>query len=249
MAHEAHSGGAGGEGLADHPVVSHEQWLAARTALLAEEKAFTRQRDALSRQRRALPWERVEKAYTFDGPNGRVSLADLFGRSSQLIVYHFMYPPDWDEGCPHCSFWADSFDGADVHLRHRDTAFVAISRAPLAQIAPFQARMGWSFRWLSSFDSDFNFDYQASFTPEALASGQAYYNFGTIDPDMSDREGISVFYKDASGAISHTYSCYARGIDMVNAAYQLLDLTPKGRDEAELDDPQAWVRHHDRYAD
>lgn len=235
--------------LKDHPVVSREEWLAARKALLAKEKDFTRLRDELSRQRRALPWVKVDKQYDFDGPSGQETLADLFEQRSQLIVYHFMFPPDWDEGCLHCSFWADSFNGSGVHLNHRDTTFVVISRAPLAKIESFKQRMGWSFKWLSSFQSAFNFDFHVSFTPEEMQSGTAFYNYTNTNPDVTDREGISVFYQDERGAIFHTYSCFARGIDMMNATYQYLDLTPKGRDEEGLEDPQAWVRHHDRYED
>jgi predicted dithiol-disulfide oxidoreductase (DUF899 family) len=242
-------GGSGISGIKDHPVVSREEWLSARTAFLAKEKEFTRLRDELSRQRRELPWEKVDKQYIFDGPNGMETLTELFGNRSQLIVYHFMFPPEWDEGCLHCSFWADNFNSSGVHLNHRDVAFVAISRAPLAKIEPFKKRMGWSFKWVSSFQNDFNFDYQASFTPEELQRGAAFYNFAMGNPGMPDREGTSVFYKDGSGAIFHTYSCYARGIDMMNATYHYLDLVPKGRDEDGPEGPQAWVRHHDRYED
>jgi predicted dithiol-disulfide oxidoreductase (DUF899 family) len=230
-----------------HPVVSREEWLSARKAFLGKEKEFTRLRDELSRKRRDLPWERVEKNYVFDGPRGQETLADLFDGRSQLVVYHFMFSPDWDEGCPHCSFWADNFNGIDVHLEHRDVTLLAASRAPLPKIDAFKKRMGWTFKWVSSLRSDFNHDYQASFTPEQLRSGTALYNFSRTDPGTTDREGASVFYKDASGAVFHTYSCYARGIDMLNGAYHFLDLVPKGRDEEGLDSPQAWVRHHDRY--
>ena len=239
----------GSNSIKAHPVVSHEEWLSARTAFLAKEKEFTRLRDELSRQRRALPWEKVDKQYVFDGPSGKETLAELFETRSQLIVYHFMFPPEWDEGCLHCSFWADNFNGSGVHLNHRDVTFVAISRAPLAKIEPFKKRMGWSFKWVSSFHTDFNFDYQASFTPEEVHNGAAFFNYARTDPGLTDREGTSVFSKDGSGAVFHTYSCYARGIDMMNAAYQYLDLVPKGRDEEGLEDPQAWVRHHDRYQD
>jgi predicted dithiol-disulfide oxidoreductase (DUF899 family) len=235
--------------LQDHPVVSHEEWLSARTAFLAKEKEFTRLRDELSRQRRALPWERVGKPYVFDGPRGPETLADLFDQKSQLIVYHFMFGPDWDEGCLHCSFWADNFNGIPVHLRHRDATLVAVSRAPLAKIDRFKARMGWRFKWVSSFANDFNFDYHVSFTPEQMQNGSAFYNYATTDPGDAEREGVSVFYQDPSGAIFHTYSAYARGIDMLNGAYHYLDLAPKGRDEAGLEGPQDWVRHHDRYED
>jgi predicted dithiol-disulfide oxidoreductase (DUF899 family) len=235
--------------LKNHQVVSHEEWLAARRALLAKEKEFTQQREELARLRRALPWEKVEKPYVYAGPNGKQTLPDLFGKHSQLIVYHFMFSPDDDEGCLHCSFWADSFNGASLHLPHRDVSFVAISRAPLEKIEPFKQRMGWSFTWLSSFHSDFNFDFHVSFTPEEVHNRTAVYNYVRTDPGPLDREGISAFYKDESGAVFHTYSCFARGIDMMNATYQYLDLVPKGRDELDLPDPQEWVRHHDRYED
>jgi predicted dithiol-disulfide oxidoreductase (DUF899 family) len=228
-----------------HRVVTNKEWLRARTALLAKEKEFTRLRDKLSRQRRELPWERVEKKYVFDGPGGQESLAKLFENRGQLVVYHFMFNPASDEGCKHCSFWADNFNGIVVHLNHRDVAFVAISRAPLAKIEPFKKRMGWSFKWLSSSQNDFNYDYQASFPTDAIQSGTVFYNYAKQEMNMSDREGVSVFYKDASGAIFHTYSAYARGIDMLNTAYHYLDLVPKGRDEG--DSPQSWVRFHDRY--
>lgn len=198
---------------------------------------------------RELPWEKVAKTYLFDGPDGEVTLPDLIEGRSQLVVYHFMFDPSWDEGCPHCSFWADDFNGIDVHLNHRDTTLVVISRAPLEKIQAFKARMGWSFTWVSSFRNDFNYDFDASFTPEQLEGGTASYNFGTMDPGGEDREGASVFYVDASGAIFHTYSCYARGIDMLNGTYQFIDLTPKGRDEDGPEGPQAWVRYHDRYED
>jgi predicted dithiol-disulfide oxidoreductase (DUF899 family) len=230
-----------------HPVVTNKEWLKARTALLAKEKEFTHLRDKLSRQRRELPWERVEKKYIFDGPGEKESLAELFENRSQLIVYHFMFDPASDEGCKHCSFWADNFNGIVVHMNHRDVTFVAISRAPLAKIERFKKRMGWSFKWLSSSQNDFNYDYQASFTPDAIPSGTVFYNYAKQKMNMSDREGVSVFYKDASGAIFHTYSAYARGIEMLNTAYHYLDLVPKGRDEG--DSPQSWVRFHDRYKD
>jgi predicted dithiol-disulfide oxidoreductase (DUF899 family) len=230
-----------------HPVVTNKAWLKARRALLAKEKAFTRLRDKLSRQRRELPWERLEKNYIFDGPAGKVSLADLFENRSQLIVYHFMFNPASEEGCKHCSFWADNFNGVVVHLNHRDVTFVVISRAPLSRIEAFKKRMGWSFKWLSSAETDFNYDFQASFTPEEIQRGTIFYNYAKQKMKMSDREGVSVFHKDASGAIFHTYSAYARGIDMMNTAYHYLDIVPKGRDEG--DTPQSWVRFHDRYQD
>ena len=192
----------------DHPVVSHEEWVAERTAFLAKEKEFTRQRDELSRRRRELPWERVEKDYVFDGPRGTESLADLFDGRSQLIVYHFMFLPEWEAGCPHCSFWADNFDDNVVHLAHRDISLVAMSRAPFVKLDAYRKRMGWSFKWLSSGASDFNYVYGVSFRPEEQK--QSVYNYGTMAPGMSDREGTSVFYKDADGSIFHTYSTYAR---------------------------------------
>lgn len=229
-------------------MVSRKQWLTERKRLLTKEKKFTRLRDELSRQRRELPWEKVEKPYVFDGLTGKLTLAELFAGRSQLLVYHFMFPPEWDEGCKHCSFWADNFNPLGVHLNHRDATFVAVSRAPLAKIERFKRRMGWSFPWVSSGQSDFNYDYHVSFTPESLKRGEAFYNYGTIDPGMTDREGVSVFYRDPSGVLYHTYSCYARGIDMLNTAYHYLDLAPKGRDEDPAD-PQAWVEYHDRYSD
>ena len=230
-----------------HRVVSGEEWLAARKALLAKEKEFTRLRDQLSQLRRELPWERVDKAYVFEGPDGRVSLADLFAGRSQLIVQHFMFDPGWEAGCKSCSFWADNFDGFYLHLNQRDVTLVAVSRAPWATIAPFKKRMGWSFPWVSSHGSDFNFDYRVSFTQDQLAAGEVDYNFAQRKTSMTELPGISVFCKDEAGNIFHTYSCYARGLDMMNAAYHYLDLVPKGRDEAGLPYNQAWVRHHDNY--
>ena len=237
----------GSNSLKGHPVVSHEEWLSARTAFLAREKEFTRLRDELSKQRRELPWEKVDKQYVFDGPNGKETLAELFENKSQLVVYHFMFPPEDDEGCPHCSFWADNFNGVLVHLNQRDVSLVAISRAPFAKLAAFQKRMGWSFNWVSSFANDYNHDYHVSFAPEQLAQGEVIYNYRLVKNSMSERPGISVFYKDPGGTIFHTYSCYARGLDMLNVAYHYLDLTPKGRDEEELPFPMAWVRYHDAY--
>jgi predicted dithiol-disulfide oxidoreductase (DUF899 family) len=228
-----------------HQVVPHEQWLEARKAFLAQEKAFTRERDRLSQARRDLPWERVDKDYVFDGPAGKQTLAQLFGSSSQLVVYHFMYDPEWDEGCKSCSFWADNFNGIPVHLRARDTAFVAVSRAPLLKLEAYRKRMGWSFTWLSSSDSDFNRDFGVEFTEEEVEKKGADYNYTVQDPFDTQREGVSVFYKDESGAVYHTYSAYARGIDLLNGAYNYIDLTPKGRDEGEGN--MAWLRRHDEY--
>jgi predicted dithiol-disulfide oxidoreductase (DUF899 family) len=227
-----------------HPVVSRDEWLKARIALLAKEKEFTRQRDELNRQRRALPWVKVEKSYGFDTPEGKQGLGDLFKGRSQLAVYHFMFNPASEQGCPHCSFWADSFNGTDVHMAQRDVTLVAVSRAPLAKLEAFKQRMGWSFRWVSSGDGDFNYDFNVSFRPEERE--QAFYNYAR-GKQGADREGASTFYKDEAGAIFHTYSTYARGIDLLNTAYNFIDLTAKGRDEAALPNSQAWVRHHDRY--
>ncbi len=235
--------------MENHAVVARAEWLEARRQLLAREKEFTRLRDQLSQQRRDLPWERVDKEYVFEGLSGKETLSDLFAGRQQLIVYHFMFDPNDEEGCPSCSFWADNFDGGIVHLNQRDVSLVAVSRAPLRKLEAFKRRMGWSFKWVSSFASDFNYDYHVSFTPEQLASGEASYNYAMGNPGGADREGISVFYKDQSGDVFHTYSAYGRGIDMVNGAYHFLDLVPKGRDEAGHDNPQYWVRHHDKYGE
>ena len=231
--------------MTEHAVVPHDEWVEARKAFLAREKEFTRQREALAAERRALPWEAVTKEYAFEGPAGKRSLPDLFAGLGQLIVYHFMFPPKLDEGCPHCSFWADTFNGAPVHLRARDTSFAAVSRAPQAKLAAYEQRMGWSFPWYSSGDTDFNYDFGASFTAEEVASGAPVFNYGSA-PGFEDREGLSVFARDERGHVFHTYSTYARGIDAINATYQLLDLVPKGRDEP-AGDPQFWVRRHDEY--
>ena len=234
--------------LGNHPVVSQTKWLEARKELLVKEKEFTRLRDRLSQQRRELPWVKVDKEYIFDGPNGKERLTELFAGRSQLIVYHFMFAPDWDAGCPHCSFWADDFNDIIVHLNHRDVTMIAVSRAPLKKLEAFKKRMGWSFKWVSSAESDFNFDYHVSFRPEELANKKVFYNFSLHDDiDSSEREGVSVFYKDQAGNVFHTYSAQARGIDMLNAAYHYLDLVPKGRDEDKLEFTQAWVRYHDKY--
>jgi predicted dithiol-disulfide oxidoreductase (DUF899 family) len=233
--------------VAQHTVVSTEEWWTARQALLAREKEFARAREALAQERRDLPWEAIAKEYAFDAPDGTRSLADLFGSRSQLIVYHFMIDPTANEGCPHCSFWADHFDGTLVHLGARDVSLTAVSRAPLDKIEAYKRRMGWAFPWVSSFGSDFNYDFGVSFTPEAVADHTAVYNYGSTDPGLEDREGISVFVKNEAGDLFHTYSTYARGIDMVNATYQFLDLVPKGRDEPKDGNPQFWVRRHDEY--
>jgi predicted dithiol-disulfide oxidoreductase (DUF899 family) len=232
-----------------HRVVSPEEWLAARKALLSKEKEFTRLRDRLSAERRELPWVRVDKEYVFDGPDGKETLADLFDGRSQLLVYHFMFGPGWEQGCPSCSFLADHLDGANWHLPQRDVTLLAVSRAPLAQIEAFKRRMGWRFKWVSSYGNDFNHDFQVSFTPDEMAQGEVYYNYAMTEFPSEEAPGISAFFKDPSGAVFHTYSAYARGLDMLVGAYNYLDLAPKGRDEAELPWTMAWVRHHDRYDD
>lgn len=230
---------------ASNSVANREEWLAARRKLLQREKELTRLHDEVSRERRALPWAPVTEDYRFDGPSGDVSLADLFGDCSQLLIYHFMFGPEWDEGCPSCSFWADNFDGVGVHLAHRDVAFVAVSRAPFSKLDAYRRRMGWSFPWYSSAKSSFNFDYGVSFTPEQQERGFTY-NFGPAQLRMEELQGLSAFVKD-DGAVYHTYSAYARGVDAFNAAYQLLDRAPRGRDEAGLPWPMAWLRRHDQY--
>ncbi len=233
--------------MSAHPVVSRTEWIEARKALLAREKAFTRERDALSAERRNLPWVRIDKAYAFDGPAGKETLADLFGGKGQLAIYHFMLGPDWKEGCKRCSFWADNFNGVDVHLAHRDLALIAVSRAPYAQIEAYKQRMGWTFKWVSSFGSDFNRDFNVTFTKDEMERG-VYYNYEQRRFPAEEAPGMSLFYRDSDGTVFHTYSCYARGLDMLNGAYHILDLAPKGRDESPPD-AMAWVRHHDRYED
>ncbi len=224
-------------------VVSRESWLTARCELLAEEKAFTAARDALSAKRRRMPWVKVEADYAFDGPKGVTSLAGLFDGRGQLIVYHFMMGPDWKEGCKSCSFWADNFNGIGVHLKQRDVTLVAVSSAPLAKIEAFRKRMGWRFPWVSSNGTSFNADFGVSREP-----GKALlYNYHREITEMVELPGISVFARDGHGQVFHTYSCYARGLDMLNGAYHFLDLVPKGRDEDGLPDTMAWVKHHDRY--
>jgi predicted dithiol-disulfide oxidoreductase (DUF899 family) len=223
-------------------VVAHDDWVASRTELLAKEKEFTRARDELTRQRQALPWEAVEKEYVFEGPNGKETLAELFDGCGQLIVYHFMFGPDDDVGCKSCSFWADSFNSNVVHLNARDVSFTAVSRAPTEALEAYRRRMGWDFHWVSSGGTDFNYDYGVAFTPEQ--HGQEIYNYGSLPPGIADREGMSVFAM-ADGKVFHTYSAYARGIDLLNTAYNYLDLVPKGRDEGAQG--QSWVRRHDEY--
>jgi predicted dithiol-disulfide oxidoreductase (DUF899 family) len=230
-------------------VVQSAEWLAARKELLRKEKEFSRVRDELSRQRRALPWEKVDKNYIFDGPGGKESLADLFAGRSQLIVYHFMFGPGWKEGCPSCSFLADTFDGAVVHLAHRDVTFLAISRATLPEIEVFKKRMRRQFKWVSSFGNEFNHDYHVSFSKQERDNGKVYYNYDMMEFPSEEGPGTSVFYKNEAGEIFHTYSSFARGLDPMIGTYNWLDLTPKGRDEGGLVHSMAWVRHHDKYVD
>jgi predicted dithiol-disulfide oxidoreductase (DUF899 family) len=229
----------------NHEVVSSDEWIEARKQLLIKEKAFTRLRDQLTQERRAMPWEAINREYVFEGPDGKQTLPELFDGRSQLIVYHFMFAPSWDAGCPHCSRWADNFNGIIVHLNQRDVTMIAVSRAPYSKLAAYRKRMGWSFKWLSSADTEFNFDYHVSFTPDELAKKEAFYNYAMQDPGPSEREGVSVFYKDLTGTVFHTYSTYARGIDMLNVDYHYLDLVPKGRNEAGRG--PYWVRRHDEY--
>lgn len=224
-------------------IVSRQDWLIARKALLAEEKSFTAARDALSAKRRQLPWVRIEKAYTFEAPQGRMTLADLFAGRSQLIVYHFMYGTDWKEGCKSCSFWADNYNDIVVHLNQRDVSMVTVSTAPLTTLRKFQQRMGWDFTWVSSGGTTFNQDFGVSPAPGAPLN----YNYGSAVKDMTELPGLSVFARNERGEIFHTYSCYARGLDMLNAAYHHLDLVPKGRGEEGLPFPMSWVKHHDKY--
>jgi predicted dithiol-disulfide oxidoreductase (DUF899 family) len=232
--------------MAETKVVSRDAWLAARKALLAREKAFSRQRDELARERRALPRVKIEKDYVFDTRQGKASLAQLFGAKSQLIVYHFMLGPGWEAGCKSCSYLADHFEGSLPHLAARDVAFVAVSRAPLAEIEAFRKRMGWHFPWVSSHGNDFNFDFHVSFHKEDMGK-QVEYNYALGKATMDELPGASAFYKDAQGAVFHTYSTYARGLDTMIGAYNWLDIAPKGRDEDALEFTMAWVRHHDKY--
>ena len=234
----------------EHPIVSQDEWLAARKRLLVKEKELTRLRDQLAVERRALPWVKVEKPYVFVGPDGKETLADLFGGRSQLIIKHFMLGPGWSEGCVGCSFGQDHIDGILVHLEQRDVSYVAVSRAPLPEIEAFKKRMGWQAKWVSSFGGDFNFDFHVSFRPEEIAKGQAYYNYETRKIGIDELPGCSVFYEDVDGDVFHTYSSYGRGGEDLLGTYRLLDLVPKGREETgpnhNLTD---WVRHHDRYGD
>ena len=232
--------------MTDHKTGTREEWLAARLELLEAEKELTRRSDELARRRQQLPWVRIDKEYVFDTDEGEQTLRDLFAGRSQLLVYHFMFGPDWEEGCKSCSFWADNFDGISIHLNHRDVTFTAVSRAPLAKISAYKKRMGWSFPWVSSYGSDFNYDFHVSFTEKQLPAGKVGYNYGLVEGE-EELPGLSAFYKNERGEVSHTYSCYARGIDRVNGAYQFLDLVPKGRDEDGFEFSMEWVRRHDQY--
>jgi predicted dithiol-disulfide oxidoreductase (DUF899 family) len=229
-----------------HRVVSRDEWLRERVALLAEEKDLTRRRDAVAAKVRDLPWVKVEKPYVFDAPSGKISLADLFGPRSQLIVYHFMFDPTWSQGCKSCSFIADHYNGIIVHLAHRDISFVTVSKAPIEKLEQFRARMGWTFPWVSGANTDFGHDYGVSFTDQELAADGTVYNFNRKPYPIRELPGLSVFAKDARGDVYHTYSTYARGLDDLLTAYRYMDLTPKGRDEAETPN-MGWLRHHDRY--
>lgn len=231
--------------MEQHKIVSHAEWLNERTRFLAKEKEFPRLRDELSAERRALPWEKIEKHYMFDGPNGKETLAQLFDGRSQLIVYHFMFDPAWEAGCKSCSWWAENIERNVIHVAHRDTTMVLVSRAPLTKLAAFKKRMGWTMKWVSSSGSDFNFDYGASFKSEDIEQGKAVYNYRPLTWKATEMPGISVFYKDANSQVFHTYSTYMRGLDMMNAGYHFIDLTPKGRDEGEGN--MKWLRYRDSY--
>lgn len=231
----------------DHPVVSNSEWLKAAAEFLAKEKELTRRSDELARKRLTLPWTRVEKEYVFDGAQGKVSLAQLFAGRSQLATYHFMFGPDWAEGCPNCSFVTDHLDGMLEHLRARDISLVLVSRAPLEKLASFEKRLGWRIPWVSSGGNSFNRDFAVSFSPEELAGGESLYNLETRPPYQDENPGLSYFYKDAAGTVYRTYSTYARGLDAIMGTYAMLDRSPRGRNEAGLPSPMAWVRYHDRY--
>lgn len=231
--------------MTKHTIVSKQEWIKARKSFLSKEKEFTRLRDQLSAERRALPWVKVENDYVFDGPEGKQNLSDLFNGKSQLIIYHFMLGPDWDEGCPSCSFWADNFNGIDIHLAHRDISFLCVSRADINKIEAYKKRMGWDFKWVSSLNNTFNYDYGVSFTPEEKEANEITYNYLKQPYFIDELAGTSVFIKDDQADIYHTYSTYSRGLDILNGAYNYMDLTPKGRDEG--DGIMHWLRRHDQY--
>jgi predicted dithiol-disulfide oxidoreductase (DUF899 family) len=234
--------------LPHHPrVVSREHWLEARQRLLQREKDFNRERDALTAARKALPWVKIDKSYVFDGDSGKSELGDLFDTHSQLIVYHFMYGTHWSSPCPSCSFWADNFNGTIIHLNHRDVNLVAVAHAPYPKLAALKRRMGWCFDFYSSYDTDFNYDFDVSFNEQPTEGERVTYNYRQQPHSMDELPGVSVFYKDAEGHVYHTYSTYSRGLDMLNGAYHYLDITPKGRDEDELPYSMSWLRLHDSY--
>ena len=233
--------------MPQHRIVDHEEWIEERKAFLEREKEFTRMRDALSAARRALPWERIDKEYVFDSRDGKRSLAQLFDGRRQLLLQHFMYGPDWNAGCPSCSFWADGFDRHAIHLAHRNASFVAVSRAPVEKLEAYKKRMGWTFPWVSSLENDFNWDFDVSFKPEDLEGGRVQYNYTQMAFPASEAPGVSAFYLDDDGTVYHTYSTFARGLDMLNAAYHMLDIAPLGRDEDELGHTMAWLRRRDEY--
>ena len=234
--------------MTTHPTVSRDKWLEARLDLLAAEKDLTRRSDQVAQLRRQLPWVEIDKRYVFDAPGGQIALPDLFAGRRQLLVQHFMLAPGWEQGCPSCSYMADHVDGMTVHLAHRDVAFVAISRAPLAEVERFRRRMDWRFRWVSSYGTDFNYDFGVSFTPEEVAKGKINYNYGKWPLVGEEWPGVSVFYKDDAGTVFHTYSTYGRGVEVMMGAYRMLDLTPEGRGErGDTRYKMDWVRHHDRY--
>ena len=228
-------------------IVNDEQWLAARQQLLEEEKALQRSRDAVAKKRRELPWRKIDQDYRFEGENGTVTLADLFGAKSQLFIHHFMYHPDWDEGCKSCSFWADQYDAVIPHLAARDVALACISRGPLEKLLAYRDRMGWSFPWYSSAGSSFNYDFNVSFTPEQVAAKDGIYNYRQVTWLAEELPGFSTFIKDGEGNVFHTYSTYSRGLDPLNATYQVLDLVAKGRDEDDLEFTMGWLKRHDEY--
>lgn len=228
-------------------IVDRETWLQHRQELLAREKNFTRERDALSAARREMPWVEVAEDYVFDSDSGPVRLSELFAGKSQLVVYHFMYGPDWEVGCKSCSFWADGYNGLDIHLAARDVSLIAISRTGLDNIRAFKERMGWSFTWVSSLHNSFNFDYQVSFSEEERSAGEVTYNYRQIAMGSDEMPGVSVFVKGEDGKIYHSYSTYSRGLDLMNSAYNILDMVPKGRDEADLPHSMSWLQLHDRY--
>lgn len=230
-------------------IVNQEEWLQARKEFMLKEKEFTKAREALSKARRALPKVKIDKDYRFQGTDGELTLADLFKGRSQLVIYHFMLGPGWEEGCPSCSFWADNYNGTEIHLAHRDITLAVVSRGSLDTIQAYRQRMGWGFDWYSSEGSDFNFDFAVSFTEEQRESGEPNYNFGTIPFSMDEGPGFSVFEKDEEGNVYHTYSTFARGLDIFNSAYHIMDMTPKGRNEDDLPFTMAWVRRHDQYED